>query len=50
MESALTKTLFPEIEPFQHFWIDTKDGHNVYVEQSGNPDGQAIIFLHGGPG
>ena len=50
MESALTKTLFPEIEPFQHFWIDTKDGHNIYVEQSGNPDGQAIIFLHGGPG
>jgi len=50
MESTLTKTLFPEIEPFQHFWIDTKDGHNIYVEQSGNPDGQAIIFLHGGPG
>ena len=50
MESALTKTLFPEIEPFHHSFINTGNGHNIYVEQSGNPDGQAIIFLHGGPG
>lgn len=50
MESVITKTLFPEIEPFQELSINTGDGHEIYVEQSGNPDGQAIIFLHGGPG
>ena len=50
MESALSKTLFPEIEPFHHSFINTGNGHNIYVEQSGNPNGQAIIFLHGGPG
>jgi len=26
------------------------DIHNIYVEESGNPNGQPIIFLHGGPG
>ncbi len=24
--------------------------HELYVEESGNPDGQPILFLHGGPG
>ena len=49
MESS-SKPLFPEIEPFNHTWINTNDGHEIYVEQSGNPKGDPIIFLHGGPG
>ena len=49
MESS-SKPLFPEIEPFNHTWINTNDGHEIYVEQSGNPNGEPIIFLHGGPG
>jgi proline iminopeptidase len=43
------KTLYPEIEPYQTFFLETETQHSVYVEQSGNPDGQAVIFLHGGP-
>jgi proline iminopeptidase len=42
-------TLFPPIEPFQHFFLKTGSVHSVYVEQCGNPHGVPIIFLHGGP-
>lgn len=43
-------TFFPEILPFNHFMLDVNDGHTLYVEQCGNPEGQPVIFIHGGPG
>lgn len=43
------KTLYPQIEPFHSFFLQTDTVHSVYVEQSGNPDGIPVIFLHGGP-
>lgn len=43
------KTLFPEIEPFHSFFLQTDSVHSVYVEQCGNPNGMPIVFLHGGP-
>lgn len=43
------KTLYPEITPFHHFFLQTNSAHSVYVEQSGNPQGIPVIFLHGGP-
>ena len=45
----MPKTLYPEITPFRHFLLDTGSAHQVYVEQSGNPAGIPVIFLHGGP-
>tara|TARA_B100000787_G_scaffold147081_1_gene117922 strand:+ start:52 stop:1017 length:966 start_codon:yes stop_codon:yes gene_type:complete len=42
--------LFPEIEPNKEYQLQCGDLHNIYVEESGNPNGQPIIFLHGGPG
>ncbi len=30
--------------------VATGDGHELYVELSGNPDGVPAVFLHGGPG
>lgn len=42
--------LYPPIEPFAHGLLDVGDGHRVYWEQSGNPDGQPVLLLHGGPG
>lgn len=30
--------------------LDVGDGHQVYVEQCGNPDGLPVLVLHGGPG
>ncbi|MCO5222791.1 MAG: prolyl aminopeptidase [Thermomicrobiales bacterium] len=44
------RTLYPEIEPFRTWFFEPGDGHRVYVEECGNPDGKPVIFLHGGPG
>lgn len=43
------KILYPEISPFHTFFLETGGIHRVYVEQSGNPAGIPVIFLHGGP-
>ena len=43
------KSFYPEIEPFNTFFLETQSQHSVYVEQSGNPDGIPVVFLHGGP-
>lgn len=42
--------LFPPIEPFEKGSIALDGLHVMYWEQSGNPDGQPVVFLHGGPG
>jgi proline iminopeptidase len=42
--------LFPEIETFDEGRFKVSDIHELYYEQSGNPDGKPIVFLHGGPG
>ena len=42
--------LYPPIEPFETAILDVGDGHRLYYEQSGNPSGQPVLFLHGGPG
>jgi nanoRNase/pAp phosphatase (c-di-AMP/oligoRNAs hydrolase) len=42
--------LYPPIEPFDQRVIDMGDGHRIYVEQSGRPDGMPVLVLHGGPG
>jgi len=42
--------LFPPIEPSATGRLDTGDGHLVYWEESGNPDGMPVLFVHGGPG
>ncbi len=42
--------LFPQIAPFHQAMLDVGDGHKIYVEQCGNPDGIPVVVLHGGPG
>jgi proline iminopeptidase len=42
--------IYSEIEPYNTQYIQVDNIHKIYVEQSGNPDGIPIIFLHGGPG
>ncbi|WP_339859666.1 prolyl aminopeptidase [Thalassospira alkalitolerans] len=42
--------LYPEIEPTHSGWLERPDGHEIYWEELGNPDGIAVVFLHGGPG
>ena len=50
MSEKKTYGLFPEIEPNKEYQLPCGNLHNIYVEESGNPNGQPIIFLHGGPG
>ena len=42
--------LYPPIDPFDQRIVDVGDGHRVYVEQCGSPDGAPVVVLHGGPG
>ncbi|GAP98301.1 prolyl aminopeptidase [Leptolyngbya sp. NIES-2104] len=42
--------LYPAIEPYQSGMLPVSDLHTIYYEQSGNPNGQPVVFLHGGPG
>jgi proline iminopeptidase len=42
--------MYPPIEPYEHGFLDTGDGHRVYWELCGNPKGKPAVFLHGGPG
>jgi proline iminopeptidase len=42
--------LFPPISPYSSGFLDVEEPHKLYWEQSGNPDGVPVVFLHGGPG
>ncbi|MDO5666935.1 MAG: prolyl aminopeptidase [Alcaligenaceae bacterium] len=42
--------MYPAIEPYKHGFLKTDDGHQVYWELCGNPQGKPVVFLHGGPG
>jgi proline iminopeptidase len=44
------RTLYPEIEPYDSGMLKVSDLHTIYYEQSGNPNGKPVVFLHGGPG
>ncbi len=42
--------LFPEITPCRNGFLEPDDLHRIYWEESGNPKGMPVLFLHGGPG
>ena len=42
--------LYPDIKPYRTEWLPVGDGHELYVECSGDPDGLPVLFVHGGPG
>lgn len=42
--------LYPPVEPYRTGYLAVSGGHRVYFEESGNPQGAPVVFLHGGPG
>lgn len=44
------RTLYPPLDTNRHGMLDVGDGQQLYWEESGNPDGKPVVFLHGGPG
>lgn len=43
-------TFYPQIQPYVKHSLEVDPPHILYVEECGNPEGLAVIFLHGGPG
>lgn len=51
MTSSLYKRdLYPPIEAYFTGFLQVDSIHNIYYEQSGNPNGKPVVFVHGGPG
>ncbi len=50
MNNHLAAELYPEIEPHSQGKLSLDKIHTMYWEESGNPAGVPVIFLHGGPG
>ena len=46
----MRRTLYPAIEPRRSGFLRVSDTHELYFEESGNPLGKPVVFLHGGPG
>ena len=44
------RTPYPAIAPYRTHRLKVSELHELYVEESGNPHGKAIVFVHGGPG
>ncbi|WP_439814513.1 prolyl aminopeptidase [Zavarzinia sp. CC-PAN008] len=42
--------LYPEVQPYRTGFLQLDSVHRMYWEESGNPNGLPVIFLHGGPG
>lgn len=49
-DTAPRADLYPPIEPYASGRLAVDSGHEIYWEESGNPRGVPVVFLHGGPG
>ena len=44
------RELYPHLSPYKSGFLSVSTLHEIYFEESGNPQGTAAVFLHGGPG
>lgn len=44
------RQLYPDIKSYKTHHIKVEQPHVLYVEESGNPEGIPVLFVHGGPG
>jgi proline iminopeptidase len=42
--------LWPETQPYKTGYFKVSETHQLYYQLGGNPDGKAVMVLHGGPG
>lgn len=42
--------LYPPATPYASGWLPPEQGHRIFWQQSGRPDGLPVVILHGGPG
>jgi proline iminopeptidase len=48
--TAASDPLYPPIRPYRTGRLRVSALHELYFEESGNPRGKPVVFLHGGPG
>ncbi|PHZ84713.1 prolyl aminopeptidase [Paremcibacter congregatus] len=41
---------YPLIDPYKTEYLSVSPLHSLFIQQSGNPEGQPVLYLHGGPG
>ena len=46
----MRRSLYPFIEARRSGYLQVSATHEMYWEESGNPEGKPVVFLHGGPG
>ena len=49
-KKSANQFLYPPIDAWDQRMVDTGDGHQIYVEQCGAPQGIPVLVVHGGPG
>lgn len=49
-QKSAVEFLYPPVEPYDQRMLDVGDGHRIYVEQCGVPNGIPVLVVHGGPG
>jgi proline iminopeptidase len=49
-DPLMRRTLYPEVEAHRTGRLAVSDVHDLYFEESGNPQGKPVVFVHGGPG
>ncbi|MCP1335401.1 prolyl aminopeptidase [Futiania mangrovi] len=47
---TVRRGFYPEISPNRSGMLKVSDLHTIYWEESGNPNGKPVVFVHGGPG
>jgi len=50
MDTPHDLSLFPPIEARRTGMLPVDELHTIYWEESGNPDGIPVVYVHGGPG
>jgi len=48
--SKIDAVLYPMIEPYSTGMLPVSELHTIFWERTGNPNGQPVIVIHGGPG
>ena len=50
VSAEVDRILHPPYEPFRTGTLAVDPPHTLYFEECGNPAGQSVLFVHGGPG
>jgi proline iminopeptidase len=50
MKGSVMRTLYPDLPTYAEHRLQVDETHNLYVEESGSPQGIPVLFVHGGPG